>query len=221
MRAARADDLAALYEMAKLTGGGFTNLPPDRPSLTAKLDRSDAAFARIEEAVTDDLFVLVLENIDSGQVRGTCQIFSQIGMHAPFYSYRIGTLTQHSKELGRTFRADMLTLSTDLEGSSEVGGLFLHPRERAGGLVERRARVRRCGEQLEVRAILDRDLGRECRRAIEDGGLAHLHRVAPEVEHLASERWTVQVVGDQRVVGDLLGRVVGRVVHGTDLRHRW
>ena len=105
MRAARADDLAALYEMAKLTGGGFTNLPPDRPSLTAKLDRSGAAFARTEDRrIADDLFVLVLENTETGQVRGTCQIFSQIGMHAfPFYSYRVGTLTQHSKELGRTF----------------------------------------------------------------------------------------------------------------------
>jgi arginine N-succinyltransferase len=134
IRAARTSDLPALYEMAKLTGGGFTNLPADRKSLTAKLARSGEAFARASEAIADDLFVLVLENTETGQVRGTCQMFSQIGLHAPFYSYRIGTLTQHSKELGRTFRADMLTLSTDLEGSSEVGGLFLHPRERAGGL---------------------------------------------------------------------------------------
>jgi arginine N-succinyltransferase len=134
MRAARTSDLAALYEMAKLTGGGFTNLPPDKPSLIAKLDRSAAAFARPEDKLGEDLFVLVLENAETGQVRGTCQIFSQVGMSAPFYSYRIGTLTQHSKELARTFRADMLTLSTDLEGASEVGGLFLHPRERAGGL---------------------------------------------------------------------------------------
>ncbi|CAN5278035.1 arginine N-succinyltransferase [soil metagenome] len=134
MRAARTSDLAALYEMAKLTGGGFTNLPPDKPSLIAKLDRSAAAFARTDETLGEDLFVLVLENTETGQVRGTCQIFTQVGMSAPFYSYRIGTLTQHSKELARTFRADMLTLSTDLEGASEVGGLFLHPRERAGGL---------------------------------------------------------------------------------------
>jgi arginine N-succinyltransferase len=134
MRAARTSDLAALYEMAKLTGGGFTNLPPDKPSLIAKLDRSATAFARTDDSLHEDLFVLVLENAETGQVRGTCQIFSQVGMSAPFYSYRIGTLTQHSKELARTFRADMLTLSTDLEGTSEVGGLFLHPHERAGGL---------------------------------------------------------------------------------------
>lgn len=134
IRPARTSDLAALYEMAKLTGGGFTNLPPDKPSLIAKLDRSAAAFARTDDTLGEDLFVLVLENAETGQVRGTCQIFSQVGMSAPFYSYRIGTLTQHSRELARTFRADMLTLSTDLEGASEVGGLFLHPHERAGGL---------------------------------------------------------------------------------------
>ena len=169
MRAARADDLAALYEMAKLTGGGFTNLPPDRPSLTAKLDRSGAAFARDEASIADDLFVLVLENVETGQVRGTCQIFSQIGMHAPFYSYRIGTLTQHSKELGRTFRADMLTLSTDLEGSSEVGGLFLHPRERAGGLGMLIARSRYLFVRQHRARFADRMIA-ELRGLIDEGG---------------------------------------------------
>ncbi len=134
IRAAREDDLAHLYEMAKLTGGGFTNLPPDRKALRAKLDRAAAAFARDDEALGDDQFVLILENLETGEVRGTCQLFTQIGRNNPFYSYRIGTLTQHSSELDRTFRADMLTLATDLEGASEVGGLFLHPGERAGGL---------------------------------------------------------------------------------------
>ncbi len=134
IRAARDSDLQHLYEMAKLTGGGFTNLPPDRGALRAKLDRSSAAFARTDGPLTDELFVLVLENTATGEVRGTCQIFTQVGQLHPFYSYRLGTLTQHSKELGRTFRAEMLALTTDLEGCSEVGGLFLHPAERAGGL---------------------------------------------------------------------------------------
>ncbi|WP_010163928.1 MULTISPECIES: arginine N-succinyltransferase [unclassified Sphingomonas] len=134
IRAARDSDLKPLYEMAKLTGGGFTNLPPDRTALTAKLERSAAAFARDDDTKADDLFVLVLENTETGEVRGTCQIFTHVGQSYPFYSYRLGTLTQHSKELGRTFRADMLGLTTDLEGCSEVGGLFLHPGERAGGL---------------------------------------------------------------------------------------
>jgi arginine N-succinyltransferase len=134
IRAAADEDLQHLYEMAKLTGGGFTNLPPDRTALKAKLDRSHAAFARDAHTAQDELFVLMLEDTATGEVRGTCQLFTQVGQRHPFYSYRLGTLTQHSRELDRTFRAEMLALTTDLEGSSEVGGLFLHPGERAGGL---------------------------------------------------------------------------------------
>ncbi len=134
IRAARPKDMQQIYEMAKSTGGGFTNLPPDKPALTAKLERSAAAFARDDDQLADDLFVFVLENTETGKVHGTCQIFAQIGLKWPFYSYRIGSLTQHSEELGRTFRADILNLSTDLEGASEVGGLFLHPSARSGGL---------------------------------------------------------------------------------------
>jgi arginine N-succinyltransferase len=134
IRAARPDDMQPMYEMAKRTGGGFTNLPPDRKALTAKLERSAAAFARTGDEVADDLFVFILENTETREVRGTCQIFAAVGQKWPFYSYRIGALTQHSVELDRTFRADILNLSTDLEGATEVGGLFLHPGERAGGL---------------------------------------------------------------------------------------
>jgi arginine N-succinyltransferase len=134
IRAASMGDLQHLYEMAKSTGGGFTNLPPDRKALTAKLERAAAGFERTEEAVGDDLFLFMLENTATQEVRGTCQIFSSVGQRWPFYSYRIGALTLHSEELGRTFRADILNLSTDLEGQSEVGGLFLHPGERSGGL---------------------------------------------------------------------------------------
>src|SRR5690606_18409185 len=142
LRAARLADLEALYELAKLTGGGFTNLPPDRATLTKKLARAEAAYANPVDGLGDDEFVLVLERPDGGGVRGTCQMMTQVGQQWPFYSYRLTTLTQHSAELGRSVRAEMLNLVTDLEGSSEVGGLFLHPNERAGGLGRLLARSR-------------------------------------------------------------------------------
>ena len=100
MRPARPDDLQTLYEMAKLTGGGFTNLPPDKKSLTAKLDRTADALSRSGDSVEDELIVMVLENSETGQVRGTCQIFGKVGQTWPFYSYRLGVLTQHS-QIGR------------------------------------------------------------------------------------------------------------------------
>ncbi|MDQ3078152.1 MAG: arginine N-succinyltransferase [Pseudomonadota bacterium] len=134
IRPARPDDARALYDLAKLTGGGFTNLPADRATLEAKLERSATGFSRSGETPADDLYVFVLENVATGAIRGTCQVFGQVGDDRPFYSYRLSTLTQKSEELGRIFRNQTLSLTTDLEGSSEVGGLFLHPHERAGGL---------------------------------------------------------------------------------------
>ena len=133
LRAARLSDLEHLYEMAKLTGGGFTNLPADRKALTAKLTRAVEAFENTEDELADEQFVLVLEDTKTGAVRGTCQLMTKVGQQWPFYSYRLNSLSQHSQELDRTVRTEMLNLVTDLEGSSEVGGLFLHPNERAGG----------------------------------------------------------------------------------------
>jgi len=169
IRAARDADLQALYEMAKLTGGGFTNLPPERDALRAKLARSHAAFARDDDTLADDLFVLVLENAETGEVRGTCQIFTHVGQHWPFYSYCIGTLTKHSEQLNRTFRAEILNLVNDLEGSSEVGGLFLHPNERAGGLGLLLARARYLFIAMHRARFADRVLA-ELRGVIDEAG---------------------------------------------------
>jgi len=166
VRPATGDDFRAIYQMAKLTGGGFTNLPPDRPTLIAKLERSEKSFARAEDSQTGDLYVFVLEDPKSGAIRGTCQVFGQVGVSQPFYSYHLSTLTQSSPELGKTFRNQLLTLTTDLEGSSEVGGLFLHPQMRAGGWGSLLARSRylfmklhrgRFGERTlaELRGVMD------------------------------------------------------------------
>jgi arginine N-succinyltransferase len=119
--------------------------------------------------VGDDLFVFVLENRETGEVRGTCQIFSAVGQKWPFYSYRIGALTQHSVELERTFRADILNLSTDLEGATEVGGLFLHPGERAGGLGMLIARSRYLFIRNHRERFADRTLA-ELRGVIDEAG---------------------------------------------------
>ena len=166
VRPARPDDFAAIYEMAKLTGGGFTNLPPDRGTLVAKLARSDESFSREEDEQRGDLYMFVLEDSESGRIRGTCQVFGQVGVIQPFYSYHLSTLTQNSPELGKTFRNQTLSLTTDLEGSSEVGGLFLHPAARAGGWGGLLARSRylfmkqhraRFGERTlaELRGVMD------------------------------------------------------------------
>jgi arginine N-succinyltransferase len=166
LRPAQADDFNAIYRMAKLTGGGFTNLPADRGTLVEKLGRSDASFKRKGDEQAGDLYMFVLENPKNGHIRGTCQVFGQVGVAQPFYSYHLSTLTQTSAELGKTFRNQRLSLTTDLEGSSEVGGLFLHPEMRAGGWGSLLARSRylfmkshraRFGDRVlaELRGVMD------------------------------------------------------------------
>ena len=166
IRPARPDDFNAIYRLAKLTGGGFTNLPADRGTLVQKLDRSEASFNRKGDEQGGDLYMFVLEDPKKKQIRGTCQVFGQVGVVQPFYSYHLSTLTQTSAELGKTFRNQRLSLTTDLEGSSEVGGLFLHPEMRAGGWGSLLARSRylfmkqhraRFGDRVlaELRGVMD------------------------------------------------------------------
>ncbi|HEY6047895.1 MAG TPA: arginine N-succinyltransferase, partial [Sphingomicrobium sp.] len=169
--AAKGEDFRAIYQMAKLTGGGFTNLPADRATLVEKLARSDKSFARKEDRQAADLYMFVLEDPKSGKIRGTCQVFGQVGVVQPFYSYHLSTLTQSSPELGKTFRNQMLSLTTDLEGSSEVGGLFLHPETRAGGWGSLLARSRYLFIKQHRERFGDRTLA-ELRGVMDDAGNA-------------------------------------------------
>jgi arginine N-succinyltransferase len=157
--------------LAKLTGGGFTNLPADRGTLVSKLERSDKSLARRQNKQAADLYVFVLEDPKTGKIRGTCQVFGQVGVVQPFYSYHISTLTQTSAELGKTFRNQRLSLTTDLEGSSEVGGLFLHPEMRASGLGALLARSRYLFMKLHRPRFGDRTLA-ELRGVMDEAGHA-------------------------------------------------
>ena len=119
--------------MAKLTGGGFTNLPPDRRRSSPSSTRSEKSFSRKEDSQTGDLYMFVLEDPKAGKIRGTCQVFGQVGVDQPFYSYHLSTLTQSSPELGKTFRNQLLT--PDDRPRRLVGGrrAVPPPEIRAGG----------------------------------------------------------------------------------------
>ena len=167
VRAAQGRDIDALLALAEMTGGGFTNLPQNRDALAKRLAWSDASFARADGLPPEDeLYVLLMEEVPSGRIGGCAMVFSRIGANWPFYSYKLCSLGQTSKALGRTFRIDFLSLTTDHDGASEVGGLFLHPDLRTGGLGRLLARSRylfiarhraRFGNKLlaELRGVLD------------------------------------------------------------------
>ncbi|MFN7176258.1 MAG: arginine N-succinyltransferase [Thermaurantiacus sp.] len=134
VRPARAADLDALLELAALTGGGFTNLPHDGQALAERIAWSEESLGVARAEPEDELYLLVLEERDTGRIGGTASLFSRVGVRWPFYSYKLTTISLKSRELERTFRTEVLHLVNDFDGASEVGGLFLHPDLRAGGL---------------------------------------------------------------------------------------
>jgi arginine N-succinyltransferase len=142
VRPAGLHDLDGLKALAELTGGGFTNLPNDRTALAERLDWSERSFAAEVREPEDEKYMLVLEHGPSGRIGGTACLFSRVGVRWPFYSYKLTTLSMQSRELGRTFRTGVLHLVNDFDGASEVGGLFLHPELRTGGLGRLLARSR-------------------------------------------------------------------------------
>ena len=142
VRPARASDIDALYELAMMTGGGFTNLPQNREALERRLAWSSESYAKPLQAPDDELYMLFLEEAETGRVGGTACLFSRVGTQFPFYSYKLGSISQTSRELKRTFTSQVLYLVNDYDGSSEVGGLFLHPELRTGGLGRLLARAR-------------------------------------------------------------------------------
>lgn len=142
VRPATPADLDGLHALAGMTGGGFTNLPNNRDALAERLAWSARSCAADVSAPGDELYLLVLEHRASGRIGGTACLFAKLGVRWPFYSYKLTTISLHSRELGRTFRTGVLHLVNDFDGASEVGGLFLHPELRTGGLGRLLARSR-------------------------------------------------------------------------------
>ena len=142
VRMARASDLDTLFDLAALTGGGMTNLPHDRDSLGEKIAWSERSLAADIAQPDNEFYMLMLEDEESGKVLGTASIYSRLGATWPFYSYKIHRITHLSHDLERSFAAEVLHLVNDFDGASEVGGLFLHPDARSGGLGALAARSR-------------------------------------------------------------------------------
>ncbi len=132
VRPARAADLDALHALSQLTGPGFTNIPQAYDGMAARVAWHLDSLGSALEAPGDHLYMLVLAN-QAGEIGGTAMLFGEIGVEWPFYSYHIARYAQTSKALKRTITSELLNLTTEFSGASEVGGLFLRADLRSGG----------------------------------------------------------------------------------------
>jgi len=103
------------------------NLPDDRPSLSAIIERSRASFAE-ELPVADRCFVFVATDGPAGPVLGSSMIFAQHGSRrAPHIFFDVLDEERYSETLDLHFAHRVLRIGYNYNGLTEIGGLVLRP----------------------------------------------------------------------------------------------
>ena len=134
MRTAQLSDFDALRSMAVESGPGFTSLPVDEEILRKRLLKSVDSFAGRLDQPEYGKYLMMLENVETGEIGGCSAVKAGIGVSAPFFNYRIITLAQASQEADRRFDMDALILTNEFVGFTEVGTLFLRQQHRGAGV---------------------------------------------------------------------------------------
>lgn len=75
-------DIAALMQLAGKTGGGLTSLPANEATLATRIERAlktwSGSLPKSEQG-----YVFVLEDSDTGEVGGICAIEVAVGLNDP------------------------------------------------------------------------------------------------------------------------------------------
>lgn len=133
VRASRRADLDSLYDMAGTAAVGLTSLPRDRAMLESYLEDSHHSFEKNVSKPRDERYLLVMEDVMSGEVVGCAGITGRVGGFEPHYTYDVSTETCSSESLSVSKVIETLHLSETHKGPSEVGTLFVRPERRRGG----------------------------------------------------------------------------------------
>lgn len=140
LRPVTLEDKEAVLALARAAGIGMTSLPADEEVLLQKILRSVKSFGGKPDHPKGEAFLFVLENPETGEVVGTTGIKAHIGLTQPFYSYKLTTITQTSSVTKHYSTHQLLQVTNDLTGASEIGSLYLLPeyrRDRLGKLLSR------------------------------------------------------------------------------------
>ncbi|MCE2572028.1 arginine N-succinyltransferase [Motilimonas eburnea] len=140
IRPIQSNDLGALMVMAQESGVGFTSLPVNEALLQRKITHSIDSFEQDVKQPGDQGYLMVAEDTTRGEIIGTTAIEAAVGMNAPFYNYHVGKVVHSSPTLGVYNLVEILTLSNDYTGVSELCTLFLREPYRsshAGRLLSR------------------------------------------------------------------------------------
>lgn len=127
VRPARLSDLDGVMTLGRERAAGMTTFPRDEDQWKERLEAAEAAFSADVVENEKHNYLLLAEDTETGAIIGTSALIVGIGLDNPFYSYRILHHTQVSSEPPIRRDTELLQLSNDFVGATEVATLFLHP----------------------------------------------------------------------------------------------
>lgn len=145
VRPAQAGDDAGLVRLAEGAGTGLTTLPANPDALAERVERSLSSFSRAasgQAPTGTECFLLVLEDVDRGDLVGTAAVYLGVGHDRPFWNFRRSIHSHYCHELGIRVDSEVLMLANDYTGAAEVGTLYLDPAARLPGIGALLARSR-------------------------------------------------------------------------------
>ncbi|MGM0556988.1 MAG: arginine N-succinyltransferase [Myxococcota bacterium] len=125
------DDIEQLHDLARRLN--TLNLPDDRERLEKLIQVSRGSFGGTYREVKYRDYVFVLE--DDGEVIGSCMILAQHGTYErPSCYFEVTEDQKYSYTLDKYFIHQVLQLSFNYDGPTEIGGLILAPEYRGHDL---------------------------------------------------------------------------------------
>ncbi|HZZ86260.1 MAG TPA: arginine N-succinyltransferase [Anaeromyxobacteraceae bacterium] len=130
LRDAQKSDLKGLGALAAVLNS--VNLPNDERALAEIVELSCRSFqGRIREPL-QRAYVFVLEEPRTGRVAGTSMLIAQHGTReSPCTFFNVSTREHYSSTLDRHFEHQVLSIGYHFDGPTEIGGLVVHPADRA------------------------------------------------------------------------------------------
>ncbi len=131
IRSAKVDDLNQLMQLSALLPPGMTSMPFDKSTWEKKLALVEASLQESPDPDTERVYLLVMEDPESGKIVGTAGIVAGVGLTRPFYNYKLSKDVKISEELDIRRVSNLLNLVNDFTGETELISLFLLPEYRS------------------------------------------------------------------------------------------
>lgn len=134
IRPIESKDLGAMIKLAFSATLGITSLPKNEKRLKTHLDIAEAAFQKKSTQPEPDLYLFVLEDLESGTIGGISGIFATTGFNEPLYYYKIVSFPLEKSFSEMPNAVEALKVSMYETGPTEICSLYLDDSFRKEGL---------------------------------------------------------------------------------------